>query len=70
MITSYDVLVVQVEEFLCVGHAKEAATKPSSLSGVGGGGGAIIQLHIYPKQLIACTSDLHHLTQRHEHYDI
>ena len=34
---SDDVLVVDLEEeaFLCVGHAKEATTKTSSLSGTG-----------------------------------
>ena len=36
---SDDVLVVEV--FSCAGHAKEATTKTSSLSGAGGG--AIIQ---------------------------
>ena len=35
---SDDVLVVEEEVFLCAGHAKEATTKTSSLSGVGGGG--------------------------------
>ena len=34
------VLVVGEEAFLCAGHAKEATTKMSSLSGVGRGGGA------------------------------
>ena len=38
--------------------------------GGGGAGGAIIQSHIYPKRLIACTSDFHHSTQRPEHYKI
>ena len=32
---SDDVLVVEEEAFLCVGHAKEATTKTSSLSGAG-----------------------------------
>ena len=36
---SDDVLVVEEEVFLCVGHAKEATTKTSSLAGVWGGGG-------------------------------
>ena len=72
---SDDVLAVEEEVFLCAGHAKEATTKTSSLSGAGGGGGggaggAIIQSLIYPKRLIACTSDLHHSTQRPEHYGI
>ena len=64
---SDDVLVVE-EVFLCVGHAKEATTKTSLLAGAGGG--AIIQLLIYPKWLIACTLNLHHSTQRPEHYEI
>ena len=37
---------------------------------MGWGVGAIIQLLMYPKQLIACTSDLHHLTQCPKHYEI
>ena len=36
---SDDVLVVEEEAFLCVGHAKEATAKMSSLSDRGGGGG-------------------------------
>ena len=32
---SDDVLVVEEEAFLCAGHAKEATTKTSSLSGAG-----------------------------------
>ena len=32
---SDDVLVVEEEVFLCVGHAKEATTETSSLSGAG-----------------------------------
>ena len=65
---SDDVLVIEEEVFLCAAHAKEATTKTSSLSGAGGG--AIIQSLIYRKRLIACTSDLHHSTQRPEHYEI
>ena len=66
-----DVLLVEEEVCLCAGHAKEATTKTSSLSGAGGGGGdTIIPSLIYQKQLIACTSDLHHSTQRPKHYEI
>ena len=32
---SNDVLVVEKEAFLCLGHAEEATTKTSSLSGAG-----------------------------------
>ena len=41
---SGDVLVVEVEAFLCAGHAKEATTKTSSLSGAEGGGAQLFRL--------------------------
>ena len=65
--------MVEEEVFLCAGYAKEATTKrhhSPARGGGGGGGGAIIQSLIYPKRLIARTSDLHHSTQRPEHYGI
>ena len=65
---SDDVLVVEEEMFLCAGHAKEATTKTSSLSGP-----EAVQLfnRLYiQKRLIACTSDLHHSTQHLEYYEI
>ena len=64
---SYDVLVVEEEVFLCARHAKEATTKTLSLSGAGA---AQLFNRLYiQKRLIACTSDLHHSTQRPEHYE-
>ena len=65
---SGDVLVVA--SLACHTHknTSSSTTKTSPLSSAGGG--AIIQLLIYPKRLIACTSDLHHSTQRPEHYEI
>ena len=62
-----DVLVVA--SLACPAHknASSSTTKTSSLFGAGSG--AIIQSLICPKRLIACTSDLHHLTQRIEHYE-
>ena len=61
-----DVLVVEEEAFLCAGHTKVAATKTSSLSGAGRRNKSLI----YPTRHIACTSDLHHLTQHPEHYEM
>ena len=53
---SDDILVVEKVVFYVT-----ASTKTSSLSRHGGG--ETIQSPIYPKWLIACTSDLHHSTQ-------
>ena len=50
-------------------HAKEATTKTSSLAGAGAAQ-LFNGLYNYPKRLIACTSDLHHSTQRPKHYEI
>ena len=65
---SDDVLVVEEEAILCAGHAKEATTKTSSLSGVGAA--QLFNPLYIQKQLIACTSDLHQSTPHPEHYKI
>ena len=61
------VLVEEEEVFYCAGHAKEATTKRHHCPARGG---TIIQSLIYLKRLFACTSDLHHSTQRPERYKI
>ena len=60
---SDDVLVVEEEAFLCVEYGHKTVIT------VWRGGGEIIESLIYPILLIACTSDLHHSTQRPEHYE-
>ena len=64
---SDDVLVGEEEVFYVRGMPRKLPLKRCHWPARGG---AIIQSLVYPKRLIACTSDLHHSTQRPEHYEI